>query len=84
MGKVQNCIILSTRRTGFNLETYPVMIQKTCISQQVAASHPGWRPPLPLWLAPAGSFTDTDHRSATIPHDTTDIHEVEADQPLDQ
>ena len=27
-----------------------------------------------------GSFSDTDHSSAAIPHDAADIHEVEADQ----
>ena len=27
-----------------------------------------------------GSFSNTDHSSAAIPHDAADIHEVEADQ----
>ena len=30
-----------------------------------------------------GSFSNTDHSSAAIPHDAADICEVEADQPVD-
>jgi hypothetical protein len=31
----------------------------------------------------AGSFTDTYHGSAGIPHDAADVREVETDQPGD-
>jgi len=39
---------------------------------------PGFRSPFGSSFY--GSFSDTDHSSAAIPHDAADIHEVEADQ----
>ena len=39
---------------------------------------PGFRSPCGSSFA--GGFSNTDHSSAAIPHDTADIHEVEEDQ----
>ena len=37
-------------------------------------------PRSPFGSSFTGSFSNTDHSSAAIPHDAADIHEVEADQ----
>ena len=56
------------------------MLRKTCVLQQVAASNPTWRP---YGSSFPGSFTNTDHGYAVLPHYAADVREVEADQPVD-